>query len=61
MNPVRPDMRQPATKARLRNSPDSKKLRASPPSGPTTAVDVRNTTITSGTRMIPMVRNCRRR
>jgi hypothetical protein len=42
---------QPAMKASVRNSPDSKKLRASVPSGFRISVEVTNTTIASGIRM----------
>ncbi len=55
-------MRQPATKASVRKSPDSTNDSATPPpadSGLTTSVDVRKTTIVSGMRMTPIVRNCR--
>ncbi len=55
-------MTQPATKARLRNSPDCKKLSASPPSGrDTTAVEVTKTITSRGTKITAMVRNWRRR
>jgi hypothetical protein len=49
----------PATKASVRNSPDSKKLRADSPSGFRTSVEVRNTMMASGTRMTAIVLNCR--
>ena len=61
MKPVSPDMRQPARKASVRKMPDWTKDRASVPSGLSTAVDVTNTTITSGMRMNPIVRNWRLR
>ena len=59
MKPVRPDMKQPARNARVRNRPDSKNERASVPSGLSTATEVTKTTIASGTRMNPIVRNWR--
>jgi hypothetical protein len=55
-------MRQPATKASVRNSPDSTKDSATPPpmlSGLSTSVEVRKTTMVSGTKMTPIVRNWR--
>ncbi len=61
MKPVRPDMKQPATKARVRNRPDSPKERAVEPSGLRISVEVRKTSTAKGTTMIPMVRNWRRR
>jgi hypothetical protein len=62
MKPVRPDMRQPATNASVRNRPDSTNDRATPPpadSGLTTSVEVRKTRMVRGIRMKPIVRNCR--
>jgi hypothetical protein len=61
MKPVKPDRKQPAMKARVRKSPDSKNERASEPSGLSTSVEVTNTTIASGIRMTPIVLNWRRR
>ena len=64
MKPVRPDMKQPATKATVRHSPDWANDRATPPptrSGLTTSVAVKNTTTTSGRRMSAMVLNWRAR
>ena len=60
MNPVRPDMTQPATNATVRHSPDWANERATPPpadAGLTTSVAVKNTTTTSGSRMSPIVLN----
>ena len=62
MKPVRPDMKQPATKATVRHVPDCANDRASVVSPSTvffTAVDVRNTTTASGIRMMAIVLNCR--
>ena len=59
MKPVRPDKRQPATKASVRNVPDSANDSASTPLGFSTATDVTNTMIASGMRMYPIVRNWR--
>ena len=59
MKPVSPDKKQPSTKRRVRNPPDSANVNATPPSACFTAVDVANTTIASGTRMTAIVLNCR--
>ena len=61
MKPVRPERKQPRTKASVRNEPEAPKLSASVPSMFSTATDVRNTTTPSGTRMTAMVRNWRLR
>ena len=61
MKPVRPDMKQPAMKARVRKRPDSPKDRAVEPSGLRISVEVRKTRTASGMRMMAMVRNWRRR
>ena len=61
MKPVRPDMKQPATNASVRNVPDWANDSASVPSSFLTAADVTNTTTASGTRITPIVLNCRRR
>ena len=61
MNPVRPDMRQPARKASVRKMPDCANESASVPSPLSTLVDVRNTSTASGIKMMPMVRNWRLR
>src|ERR1700741_2162579 len=50
MNPVRPDMMQPATTAPGRHEPDCTNDNASVPSAFFTAVDVRNTMTASGVR-----------
>ena len=57
MNPVRPDIKQPARNASVLKIPDSAKLKASVSSGFSTAVDVANTTIVSGIRISPIVLN----
>jgi len=59
MKPVRPDIKQPARNARVRNSPDAPKLRASEPFGFSTEVEVAKTTTMSGSRMRAIVLNCR--
>jgi hypothetical protein len=59
MKPVRPDMRQPARNASVRKVPDWTKDSASVPLSFSTATDVTNTMMASGTRMYPMVRNWR--
>ena len=59
MKPVRPDRKQPSTNAPVRKPPDAANDNATPPSARFTAVDVRNTTIASGTRITPIVLNCR--
>ncbi len=59
MKPVRPDMRQPATNASVRNVPDAPNDRASVPSGFSTATEVTKTMTANGMRMNPIVRNCR--
>ncbi len=57
MKPVRPDIVQPARKARVRNRPDWKKDSASVPSGLATFTDVRKTMIANGIRMTTIVLN----
>ena len=61
MKPVRPDKKHPPMKASVRNRPDSANDSASVPFGSTTSVDVTNTMTATGTRMMAMVLNCRRR
>ena len=61
MKPVSPDMTQPARNAIVRHVPDCAAVSASVPSGRSTAVDVANTTTTSGIRSTAIVRNWRRR
>lgn len=61
MNPVRPERKQPATNAIVRNKPDSNTDSATLPSGARTSVEVKYTTKTSGIRMTRIVRNCLRR
>src|SRR5205807_2482906 len=59
MKPVRPDIRQPARNASVRKSPDWPKERATAPLVRNTLVEVRNTRIARGTRMMAMVLNWR--
>ncbi len=61
MKPVRPDRKQPAMNARVRNRPDWKKVSATAPSGFSTSVEVRNTMMATGTTITAIVRNCRLR
>ncbi len=57
MKPVRPERKHPATKAMVRQVPDWAKLRASLPSGRSTAVEVTNTMMARGIRMNAIVLN----
>ena len=64
MNPVRPESRQPATNASVRNRPDWANVRPDDAFGPArsglvTSVDVTNTTTASGIRITAIVLNCR--
>ena len=60
VNPMKPENRAPARKARVRNSPDCILSRPTAGSrGSSTSVEVRNTTIASGTTITRIVRNCR--
>ena len=59
MKPVRPDKKQPSTNAAVRNRPTPRTTSATPPSACFTAVEVRNTTTASGTRITTIVLNCR--
>jgi hypothetical protein len=61
INPVRPDRKAPARKARVRAVPDCANDSATLPSGFSTWVEVKKTRIASGTMMTAMVLNCRRR
>ena len=61
MKPVSPDRNAPATNAIVRKMPDCTKLSASTPSGLFTAVAVKNTTTSSGTRITEIVLNWRLR
>ncbi len=61
MNPVRPERNAPAMNASVRKVPDAANESAVEPSGLSTSVEVANTKIATGTRMMPIVRNCRRR
>ena len=70
MNPVRPDITQPAMNASVRNRPDCAYVSPSDPkvsrapslmSGFTTSVEVTNTTMASGIRITAIVLNWRRR
>ncbi len=61
MNPVRPDMVQPAMNASVRKMPDWAKLSAVVPSSRRIRVEVKKTRMARGTRMTAMVLNWRRR
>ena len=61
MYPVRPDATQPSKKAMVRKMPDDTKLSAVSPFGFSIATEVTNTMMATGTRIMPMVRNCRLR
>ena len=61
MNPVIPEKAAPHKNAIARAKPDCTKLRATVPSGRTTLVAVKNTSTNSGTTMIAIVLNCRRK
>jgi hypothetical protein len=59
--PVRPDRKQPAKNASVRNRPDSTNESTSTPSSFSTLVDVTKTSTATGTTIIRIVRNWRRR
>ena len=65
MNPMAPEKMAPTMKARVRKVPDWAKVRETPRTSPSAslliAVEVRNTTTATGTTMMAMVRNWRRR
>ena len=57
MNPVSPDITQPAMKANVRAAPDALVLSASTPDGFKTFVEVTKTMIANGTKMTAIVLN----
>ena len=61
IKPVMPEKAAPHKKATARAKPDCTKLSATTPSGRTTFVAVKNTSTKSGTTMMAMVLNWRRR
>ena len=61
MNPVRPDMTQPAMNASVRKTPDAMRLNPISVPGLYTSVAVANTMIASGMRMTAIVLNWRLR